>query len=42
MHVNPQESLTGELHCTGDLISHNNPPDIGVEQFYTGKLIFQD
>ena len=42
MHVNPQESLNGELHGTGDLISNNNPTDIGVEQFYTGKLIFQD
>ena len=42
MYVNPQESLTGELRGTGDLISFNNPPVIGVEQFYTGKLIFQD
>ena len=42
MYVNPQESLTGELRGTGDLISLNNPSVIGVEQFYTGKLIFQD
>lgn len=42
MHVNPQESLSGELRGTGDLISLNNPPVIDIEQFYTGKLIFQD
>lgn len=42
MHVNPQESLTGELLGTGDLISHNTPPIIEIEELYTGELIFQN
>lgn len=42
MIVNPQQSLTGELRGTGDLISLNQPPAIEVEQFYTGELIFED
>ncbi len=42
MFVNPQETLTGELRGTGDLISLNNPSVIEVEQYYTGKLIFED
>lgn len=41
MIVNPQLSLTGELRSTGYLISVNEPPMVNVEQFYTGKLIFQ-
>lgn len=41
MFVNPQQSLTGELRGTGDLISLNNPPTVEVEQFYIGELIFQ-
>jgi hypothetical protein len=40
MIVNPQESLTGELRGTGNLISVNEPPIVEVEQFYTGALIF--
>ena len=40
MIVNPQQSLTGELRSTGDLISVNQPPIVEVEQFYTGQLIF--
>ena len=39
--VNPQQLLTGELRGTGDLISKNNPPNVEVEQFYTGELIFE-
>ena len=42
MFVNPQQSLTGELRGTGDLISINNPTTVEVEQFYIGELIFQD
>lgn len=41
MLVNPQQSLTGELRGTGNLISYNNPPTVEVEQFYIGELIFQ-
>ena len=38
--VNPQQSLTGTLYSTGDLISKNNPPTVEIEELYTGKLIF--
>ncbi len=41
MVVNPQQSLTGELRGTGDLISLNNPPIVEIEQLYTGQLIFE-
>jgi hypothetical protein len=41
MFVNPQQSLKGKLFGTGDLISKNHPPVVEVEQFYTGKLIYQ-
>ena len=38
--VNPQQSLTGALRGTGNLISINQPPIVDVERFYTGELIF--
>jgi len=38
--VNPQQSLTGEIRGTGDVISLNRPPIVDVEEFYTGRLIF--
>ena len=41
MYVNPQESLSGELRGTGDLISLNNPTTVEVEQYYIGQLLFQ-
>jgi hypothetical protein len=40
MIVNPQQSLTGEIRSTGDLISVNQPPIVNVEEFFTGRLIF--
>ena len=40
--VNPQESLTGELVSTGDLISKNTPEIIEIEEKFTGKLYFED
>ncbi|MEM9681072.1 MAG: head GIN domain-containing protein [Bacteroidota bacterium] len=40
MIVNPQQSLTGELRGTGDLITLNQPPVIDIEQLFTGQLIF--
>ena len=40
MIVNPQQSLKGEIRGTGDVILLNRPPIVEVEQFYTGKLIF--
>ena len=42
MIVNPQQSLSGELRSTGDLISVNVPPEVQVVEFYTGQLIFDD
>ncbi|MEX0997512.1 MAG: head GIN domain-containing protein [Flavobacteriaceae bacterium] len=41
MIVNPQQSIVGEIRGVGDVISHNEPPVVEVEEFYTGKLIFQ-
>ncbi|MFC4722362.1 head GIN domain-containing protein [Geojedonia litorea] len=42
MIINPQQSLTGEIRSTGDVISLNRPPIVDVQEFYTGKLIFRD
>ena len=41
MIVNPQQSLTGKITGTGDVISVNTPPVITVEEIYTGRLIFE-
>ena len=40
--VNPQLQLRGTLRGTGDLISVNTPPEVDVEELFTGRLIFQD
>lgn len=40
MILNPQQSLTGEIRSTGNVISVNQPPIVDVEEFYTGSLIF--
>ena len=40
--VNPQQQLRGTLRGTGDLISVNTPPEVDVEELFTGRLIFQD
>lgn len=40
MVINPQQSISGKLYGTGDLISVNQPPIVDVERFYTGELIF--
>ncbi|TVZ58767.1 putative autotransporter adhesin-like protein [Flavobacteriaceae bacterium MAR_2010_105] len=42
MIVNPQQSLTGQIRGTGDVLSLNRPPVVDVEEFYTGKLLFRD
>lgn len=42
MIVNPQQSITGELRSTGNVIAVNQPPIVTVEQFYIGQLIFED
>ncbi|NLP58861.1 head GIN domain-containing protein [Lutibacter sp. B1] len=43
MVVYPVESLTGEIHSTGDVISYNRPPVVDViENNKYGKLIFKE
>jgi hypothetical protein len=39
--INPQQSIKGEIRSTGDIISVNKPLIVEVEEFFTGKLIFQ-
>lgn len=41
MIINPQQSLSGEIRGTGDVISLTRPPVVEVQQFYTGQLIFE-
>ena len=42
MILNPQLSLSGEIRSTGDVISLNQPAIVEVEEFYTGRLIFEE
>lgn len=42
LYVNPQESLSGVIRGTGDVISVNTPPEVDVEELFNGRLIFQD
>lgn len=41
MIVNPQQSLTGRISGTGNVISVNNPPVVNIEQQYKGRLIYE-
>lgn len=40
MIVNPQQSLTGQIVSTGDVIATNQPPNVEMEVLFTGQLIF--
>lgn len=42
IQVNPQQSITGVIRGTGDVISFYQPSAIDVEELYTGRLIFKD
>lgn len=42
MLVNPQQSLTGVITSTGNVISFNRPPNVDVEERFSGRLIFED
>ncbi|WP_121908626.1 head GIN domain-containing protein [Ulvibacter antarcticus] len=42
MIVNPQQKISGIIRGTGDVISVNRPSVNEVQEFYTGRLIFQD
>jgi hypothetical protein len=41
MIVNPQQSIRGEIRSVGDVIAVFQPLVVEVEQFYTGRLIFE-
>lgn len=40
MVVNPQQSITGTILSTGNVISVNQPPVVNVESVFNGQLIF--
>ncbi|WP_010228932.1 head GIN domain-containing protein [Gillisia marina] len=37
----PVQSLKGELRSSGNVIAKNRPPVVDVEEYYTGRLIFE-
>ncbi len=37
----PVQSLKGELRSSGNVIAKNRPPVVDVQEFYTGRLIFE-
>jgi hypothetical protein len=39
--VTPLERLEGEIRSTGNLVSTKKPPEVEVEEFYEGQLIFE-
>ena len=39
--INPIRSLTGEIRGIGNVIATNHPLVVNVEEFYTGRLIFE-
>ncbi len=39
--LNPQQSITGKLVSTGDLILVNRPQNVEIERLYTGKVIYR-
>lgn len=41
MIIYPVESLKGELRSSGDVIAKNRPAVVKVEEYYTGRLIFE-
>lgn len=42
IYISPQQSLTGVIRGTGDVISNNRPPEVEVEELFNGRLIFRD
>ena len=42
MFINPQQSLTGVIRGTGDVISNNGPPEVDVKELFNGRLIFRE
>ena len=41
MIVNPQQSITGKISGTGNVIAVTKPPIVDVEEQYKGRLIFE-
>lgn len=41
MIIYPVESLRGELRSSGNVIAKNRPPIVDVDEYYTGRLIFE-
>lgn len=41
MVVNPQQSITGTILSTGNVISVNQPSIVSVEEVFNGRLIFE-
>lgn len=41
MIVHPVQSIRGEIRSLGDVIAKNRPPIVEVEQFFSGRLIFE-
>ncbi len=42
IRINPQQSLTGVIRGTGDVISVNRPDSVDVEILFRGQLLFED
>lgn len=42
MRVNPLNSIRGEIRGTGNIIAVNRPEIVEVDEFFTGRLIFED
>ena len=42
VEINPQQSISGVIRGTGDVISFNQPTAVDVEVLYTGRLIFKN
>ncbi len=40
--VNPQQSLTGTIRGTGDVVSVNVPEIVDVQEIFNGRLIFRE
>jgi hypothetical protein len=41
MYVSPRQSIRGEIRGVGNVIAVFQPPVVEVEEFYTGRLIFE-
>ena len=41
MIVHPLNSIRGEIRGLGDIIAVNEPPFVDVQEFFTGRLIFE-